>query len=570
MESTSAKFRIWNTTISLKALTALLFVLVLGFYLFTMQPSLAWGDGAKLQLEAITGESFIFSDFPEETFAHDPYPFAKLGVAAWDHPLYIVIGYTLTRALPGVSALWLVNLMSVTFGAGAVVLLFRLLIEGTGSLWASAGAALMLAVSHTFWWHSSTPEVYTLFAFLLLLTLYLYIRFERDDDFRFLVASAFMLGLSAANHIMSFLALPALVLYWWLDRDRKFLHKMNLQRVLILGASFFSGVLLLLVQAIRMLRIFPLSEIMGPVVGSVFINQLLSTTVLDVLVSFLTYFGFTLLQFGPVGFILGIYGLMFAHKNYSQLWRKTIALYLVFAVFGVLYRVSDQFAFFLTAHIFFAIAIGLGTAQLMTVWAEAKQQWVSIAVIASIVIMPVFYRAIPGIAANLNIDDATIGVPQIGTGLRNGLAYYLDPYKRGDHNPYNFGLETIEALPENAFVVAQWYPDTDEYLTLRYFNRFEGMRQDITVAGWTPVDPFVFDSNIIVDEVKRQIEERPVFLASLDVDFYQADYLMKNYCIATEANLYRVFPFDSDSADAVGIDCLSDPDLLIYTFSSSN
>ena len=46
-----------------RVVTALLLIAVLGFYLYTMQPSLAWGDGAKLQLEAVTGESFIFFRF---------------------------------------------------------------------------------------------------------------------------------------------------------------------------------------------------------------------------------------------------------------------------------------------------------------------------------------------------------------------------------------------------------------------------------------------------------------------------------------------------------------------------
>lgn len=550
-----------------------IFVAVLSFYLYTMQPSLAWGDGAKLQLEAVSGESFIFSDFPDEMFAHDPYPFAKLGVAAWDHPLYVVIGHSLVNLLPGVHALWLVNLLSAVFGAAAVLVFFRLLFEGTGHLWAAISAATMLAVSHTFWWHSSTPEVYTLFAFLLLMTIYFYAHFERSEDFRYLIASAFVLGLSTANHIMSFLAVPAIVFYWWLNRRQvtsQTLRQMSLRRVLYLTIAFLAGISLLLIQAIRMLRVFPLSEIMGPVVGSVFISQLLSTSFADLITSLITYAGFTLLQFGPVGLALGIYGLIFARRNNLHLWGKMIAFYTVFAIFGVLYRVSDQFAFFLTAHIFFAIAIGLGAAQLAETWKEARQHLVHVAVLASVLTMPFVYRSIPGLAASLNIDDATFGIPQIGTGLRNGLAYYLDPYKRGDYNPYNFGLETVEALPEDALVVAQWFPDTDEYLALHYLTWVEGMRPDVQVAGWTPVDPFSFDSEIIASEIRENIDNRPIFLASLDVDFYQADYLMQNHCIVPETNLYRVYPFGPNSSDAAAYECLSDPDLLVYTFSNPN
>ena len=257
-------------------------------------------------------------------------------------------------------------------------------------------------------------------------------------------------------------------------------------------------------------------------------------------------------------------------RKYLSFWRKTIAFYLVFASFGILYRVSDQFAFFLTAHIFFVMGIGLGIAQLAETWKEAQQRWVHVAVLASIIMLPFVYRAIPTIASSLSVDDDTIGIPQIGTGLRNGLAYYLDPNKRGDYNPYNFGLDTIEALPENALVVAQWFPDTDEYLALHYLTRVEGMRPDVRVAGWTPVDPFSFDSEIIASDIRENIEKRPIFLASLDVDFYQADYLMQNHCIIPAANLYRVYPFGPGDADATDYSCLSDPNLLVYTFSESN
>ena len=553
-----------------KVWTAILLLIVLGFYLFTMQPSLAWGDGAKLQLEAVTGESFIFTDFPDEMFAHDHFPFAKLGVAAWDHPLYVVMGHTLVRLLPDVHALWLVNLLSVVFGAGSVIVLFRFLLEGTGRLWASTGVALLLAVSHTFWWHSATPEVYTLFIFLVLLTVYLYTQYERSSNIHYLWGAAFVLGLSAANHIMSFLVAPAFVLNYILKRERLDIRTLNIRKIFPTTLAFFTGASLLVVQSGRMLQVFPIGELLGPVVGSVFISQLLSTTVSDLLTSLISYLVFTFLQFGPLGMVLGIIGLGFARHTYAPLWRKTFSFYFVFAAFGVLYRVSDQFAFFLSAHVFFALAIGLGTAYLLDKMRIVHQKWVYISLIASIMVMPILYRTIPGIAASLNINDKTIGIPQIGIGMRNGLAYYMDPYKRGDRAPYDFGLETIAALPQDAFVVAQWYPDTDEYLILRYFAAVEGLRPDITVAGWTPVDPFAFDARIVVQAIEDEVMRRPVFLASLDVDFYQADHLMRIYCIAIDANLYRVYPFGPNESEAAQIDCLSDLDLLIYTFPRGN
>ena len=78
-----------------KFIAFLLFLAVLGFYLLTMQPSLAWGDGMRLQREVITAESFILAEIVDVEFPPDPFPFARLGVAAWDHPLYVMLGHGL-------------------------------------------------------------------------------------------------------------------------------------------------------------------------------------------------------------------------------------------------------------------------------------------------------------------------------------------------------------------------------------------------------------------------------------------------------------------------------------------
>jgi hypothetical protein len=77
-----------------KKLTAIfVFVLTISFYIYTLLPSLAWGDGVKLQSEAISGESFVLAEMTGDEFTPDPFIFSRVGVAAWDHPLYIVLGH---------------------------------------------------------------------------------------------------------------------------------------------------------------------------------------------------------------------------------------------------------------------------------------------------------------------------------------------------------------------------------------------------------------------------------------------------------------------------------------------
>ena len=104
-----------------------------------------------------------------------------------------------------------------------------------------------------------------------------------------------------------------------------------------------------------------------------------------------------------------------------------------------------------------------------------------------------------------------------------------------------FGLRTLYNLPPDALVVAEWYTDTDEYFVLGYLQAVKVLRQDVELVTWTTVDPFTFDPNLVARMVAEQITERPVYLASLSEEFYNAPALLAEYCIVAEDNLYRVY-----------------------------
>jgi hypothetical protein len=525
-----------------KAFALLLFVFSLAFYVYTMQPGLAWGDGIRLQREALTAESFILAEMVDVTFAPDPYPFARLGVAAWDHPLYVMLGYGLTRALPGLDALWLVNLISAVFGAGSVALLFWLCYRPTRSLAGAGFAALALAVSHTFWWHAATPEVYTLFTFLLLLTLLAYTAYEENGRFPYLVAAAFTFGLGGANHLLAFLAGLALLLTLALNRALPPGFPFSLRRWAALLLAFVLGFAPFWIQFLRLLRTFPLSEVMGPVVGATFLQGSLALTPGPLLQSALSYLIFLLYQFNPLGVTLGVYGWIHGRRAFPVLWRKTVALYAVYVLFGLVYRVSDQFAFFMGAHLFWAVALGMGAAGLLRARPDARRRALAAGLALLVLAMPPLYAAAPGLLRAAGVDEAAFGVPQIGTGVRDGLAYYLDPNKRNDHGAEAFGRSVMENLPSDALVLAEWYVDTDEYFVLRYFSVVEGLRPDVEIVGWPLEDPFRFDPALAHAAIAAALPARPVYLASLSAQFYAAPDLLARYCIAPEFKLYRVYP----------------------------
>lgn len=512
----------------------------------------------KLQSEAIAGESFVLAEMPRDQFSPDPFIFSKVGVAAWDHPLYIITGYLLVKALPFVDSLWLVNFISALFGAASVALLFLLVHRFTNSLFASSYASLSLAVSHTFWWHSSTPEVYTLFLFLLLLSLTFFTQYEKTNRYVYLGYSAFFLGLAASTHVLAFLAIPALGLYYLLCGSFRIFTTTELRKLSQPAFGFLAGFSIYLVQFVRMSANFPLNEIMGPVLGSTFLSQLGTFSPIILVQSVLSYLFFLIVQFGPVGIALGILGLrrIFGYEDLSL--RKIVAFFIVFALFGIFYRVTDQFTFFIASYVFWAMSMGLGAHYALNLFPEKQRFPLPILLTLLLTATPFFYTALPGLAERYGLNDASIGIPNIGIGVRNGLAYYINPDKHGDYGAYDFGRQTISNLAADSIVIAEWYTDTDEYFILRYFTKVDGVRSDVTVIGWPTEDPFSFDPQLGLDLIEDSIPNRPVYLASLSDRFYATSELIKKYCIVPENNLYRLSQKENNNHECLGNEAVTE------------
>jgi len=527
--------------INKKRFPLLIFILTISFYIYTLAPSLAWGDGTKLQGDVIAGESFILAEMPKEQFNPDPYVFSKVGVAAWDHPLYIIFGHLVVKAFPFIDSLWLVNFISAIFGAASIALVFYFCYRYTNSFLASLYASLSLAVSHTFWWHSSSPEVYTMFTFLLLVSIYFYEKFERTGKNASLGYSAFFLGLAASNHLLAFLAFPALALYLIFSAAYKRFSFASLQKIYIPILGFLAGFMVYIIQFIRVSRSIPFDEIMGPVIGSTFLSQLIKITPALLGESLLTYLSFLTAQFGPTGIFFGVWGIRQIRRMNDTSPRKMITLFIVYTLFGILYKVTDQFAFFLSSYVFWAIFMGIGSDSALRLLPQKRRALPADFLGILLVATPFFYNAVPSLADRNGINDASMGIPQIGVGVRNGLAYYINPYKRGDFNAYNFGYETTTNLPVNSIVIAEWYTDTDEYFVLRYFIKVKAIRSDVSVLGWPTQDPFSFDPQLVLDVVEDAFPDHPIYLSSLSERFYSASNLIEMYCIVPENNLYRLY-----------------------------
>lgn len=108
------------------------------------------------------------------------------------------------------------NLMSAIFGAASAYLIFKAVNLLTGSVSASLFAGLLSAFAPLAWVESVKAEVYTLNGALVMLVVYLGLRFlTADRDIRLLYLAVFAIGLGMGNHhTIGFMALPLAPLFF--------------------------------------------------------------------------------------------------------------------------------------------------------------------------------------------------------------------------------------------------------------------------------------------------------------------------------------------------------------------
>ncbi len=150
------------------------------------------------------------------------------------YPTWTMLAHLFTY-LPFGDPAYRANLTSAAFGAAAVFVLFfaaRLL---SGRIWAAAAGSLAFAVGNVFWSQAVIAEVYTLnalFVASIVLVLLLWRDTRRD---RYLLAAAFLMGLSLTNHVTSGLLLPTAALFVFAVDRRKLLDR----RLVLVGAGLF-------------------------------------------------------------------------------------------------------------------------------------------------------------------------------------------------------------------------------------------------------------------------------------------------------------------------------------------
>jgi hypothetical protein len=142
----------------------------------------------------------------------------NLGIAhPTGYPLYSILGRLATIFLWG-ELVQKVNILSLIFTALASGFLFLLISDTistgnknrTWSLLISSSVSVFTSFTPLWWAQGTTNEVYSLNLLLMALSIWCLTRYlnERDNQIRWLILSAYALGLSLANHLSAVFLIP--------------------------------------------------------------------------------------------------------------------------------------------------------------------------------------------------------------------------------------------------------------------------------------------------------------------------------------------------------------------------
>ncbi len=538
----------------------ILFGFVLLFYLATLAPSLNWADGARIQLDIMLGGSTYWYFEGATHIPTDGLPFDRLGAAAWDHPLYVMIG-RLFVTLPWGEPEYRINLMSAIAGAVAIFLLYRFGLFLTDSVWGAMAGALALTVAHTFWFHAVTTEVYTLNVTFMVGLLWLTLLWSQTFAWRYLAFFALLAGLGMANHLMLGLTVLIAVIFMlavsvvqkegdgyslsW-ERWRIMWQSRPIRPFLIIVLSFLIGFAPWWIQFLRTLQFVSLPLAIQVAIGFPWLGQRMEFQSLgSMLLNLAGYGGWLLFQFSPVGVALGLYGFVLMWRQKRAVALLLLAVFASHVLFSANYRLADQFNFHLPSYLAFTQAITWGVAGLLrktAAWHAAARNGMSALLLAVIVILPIMmYTAVPRTLTALGITDESVGIQPIGIGVRDALSHFLVPNKRGDFTAMNFARSTLDQVASDALILTPKSSDQETYVILRYAQMIKQMRPDIYLELLL-FEPGENMSENVLKLIHEQAGCRPVYVASLHPATVPLASLSQDYEIFPEANLFRVQP----------------------------
>src|ERR671913_521753 len=172
------------------------------------------------------------------------------------YPTYMMLTHFFTY-LPFGDPAYRINLASAVYGVAAVLVVYLTGLRLGGRAVAAAAGALAFGLSGAFWSQAVIAEVYTFEALLIALVIFVLLVWRDRREGRYLLLSAFLIGLSLTHHLTSILLVPATLAFVFFTDRRVFSRK----GLILKGVGLFLlGLLPLLYLPIRALMHAPLNE----------------------------------------------------------------------------------------------------------------------------------------------------------------------------------------------------------------------------------------------------------------------------------------------------------------------
>lgn len=450
----------------------------------------------------------------------------RLGLAL-SHPLYYIVAIAAGRIPLGEFG-HRVNFVSALAGAAAVANLYLLIRLWLGRAFPAAIAALTLGLSHTFWWHASIAESYTLWAALFLGELVCLLQYTRTRKVAFLYLLGLLNGMAVAVHMLGSIPLACYAVFIAILLAKRIIRPRDAAIVVVLWIVGALPYEYLIVK-----NMIHNGDVLGTLASAAFgerwrgdvLNTSLSWKIVreNILLAALNFPTPNVLLF-----LAGCYGLR--RVGPAAFRNVVVALLLLFLLFASRYTVADRYAFFIPFYCMVAVTIGLGTHEIVS---RVRGRAVPIVLVVFALLPVGVYAAAPGLAQRMKLR---IGTRQ-DVPYRNDYEYFLQPWRTGGTGAERFAAEALAEVESGAVIRA----DITTVAPLLYAQEVKGLRPDVKIVSGIACTTGASDVN--GQTFAGLLAEHPVYVVSRMPGYCPA-FIIENYRLVQTGVLWRVRSFD--------------------------
>src|SRR5918997_1783407 len=416
-------------------------------YLWTLAPTVLYYERPDL-LDAVMLQAHVYA----------------LGITQpTGYPTYTMLAHLFTY-LPFGDPAYRANLASAVFGVAAVLLTFLAGLRLSRRTFAATVGALAFAVGNIFWSQAIIAEVYTLNALFISLVVLVFLIWRDTREDRYLLAAAFLIGLSLTHHVTSGLLLPTAALFVLTVDRRKLLE----WRLVLKGVGLF-------VLGLTPYLYLPVRALMGPPISEADPSNF--ARLWELVAG--REFGIHFWTFGPdeglarlaslwgyfsselhAGVLLvaafGIIMMLLEDRAGALLLGAPLLGWLVYAV-G--YDIFDYFLYFIPSYLMLALFISVGSGRVLDTAEGLMVEYSSLLRRAALILVSVslLYLAVSGIGEDYPLVDRSQDLE--GRRILETVAEKTAPNATVLHHrsplPY---MIVVEERRKDLTLVSPWYP----------------------------------------------------------------------------------------------------------------